>query len=62
MTMNWRKSSYSHIGGIDQGNCVEAGSNPDAVVIRDTKQKGRGPILALSREDARSFFEQIKAL
>ena len=38
----WRKSSYSSNGGA---NCVEAGHVPGAVLIRDTTQHGRGPVL-----------------
>ena len=34
MNINWRKSSYSG----DQGNCVEVGNAPAAVLVRDTKQ------------------------
>jgi hypothetical protein len=25
ITNGWRKSSHSHLGGIDKGDCVEAG-------------------------------------
>jgi hypothetical protein len=38
----WRKSSYSGNGGQ---NCVETASARDAVLIRDTKDHGRGPVL-----------------
>ena len=38
----WRKSSYSTNGGQD---CVEAASAPGEVLIRDTKDRGRGPVL-----------------
>lgn len=34
----WRKSTYSNAQG---GACVEIGSNPGAVLVRDTKQEGR---------------------
>jgi hypothetical protein len=43
--MSWRKSSYSDGSG---GNCVELGSAPGHVLIRDTKQAGAGPVLAFS--------------
>jgi hypothetical protein len=42
LTPTWRKSSYSGNGGA---NCVEAGAIPGAILIRDTKDKGRGPVL-----------------
>lgn len=36
----WRKSSYSGNGA----NCVEAGSVPGAVLIRDTKNRSGVPL------------------
>jgi hypothetical protein len=42
MSAPWRKSSYSANGGQD---CVEAGSVPGQVVIRDTRDR-EGVILA----------------
>ena len=44
---SWRKSSYS---GNNGGNCVEAGSAPGAVLVRDTKQDEHGPVLPVQRE------------
>ena len=41
----WRKSSFSDNGGA---NCVEAGHVPGAVLIRDTKDHGRGPVLRVT--------------
>jgi hypothetical protein len=38
----WRKSSYSGNGGQD---CVEAATATGTVLIRDTKDNGRGPVL-----------------
>jgi hypothetical protein len=38
----WRKSSYSSNGGAQ---CVEAGRAPGAILVRDTTQHGRGPVL-----------------
>lgn len=35
----WRKSSYSNANG---GDCVEVASGPGTVLVRDTKQEGRG--------------------
>ena len=39
--MNWRTATYTNGGE----NCVEAANVPDAVLIRDTKDQGRGPVL-----------------
>jgi Domain of unknown function (DUF397) len=41
----WRKSSYSGNGGQD---CVEAASDSGTVLIRDTKDRARGPVLRLT--------------
>ena len=46
--MSWRKSSYSNNGG---GNCVEAGHIPGAVLVRDTKDNGTGPVLRVTPSD-----------
>jgi Domain of unknown function (DUF397) len=48
----WRKSTYSDNGGSD---CVEAGQVPGAVLIRDTKDNGHGPVLRVSAETWRRF-------
>ena len=54
----WRKPSYSNNGG---GTCVEAGHIPGAVVIRDTTQHGRGPVLRVSAETWRAFTAAVRA-
>jgi hypothetical protein len=54
--VNWRKSSYS---GNNGGNCVEAGSTPGAVLVRDTKQDGHGPVLQFSASTWRAFADRI---
>ena len=54
---SWRKSSYS---GNNGGDCVEAGSAPGAVLVRDTKQDMRGPVLQFSASTWRAFADRIK--
>ena len=46
---SWRKSSYS--SGSGGSNCVEAGHVPGAVLIRDTKDSGAGPVLRVTPAD-----------
>lgn len=58
MMTNWRTARSCGANGT----CVEVGSTSGAVLIRDTKQRGRGPILQLTRQDARILFDRIKAL
>jgi hypothetical protein len=53
----WRKASYSGNGGAD---CVETGSVSGAVLIRDTKDRQRGPVLRVSPEAWRAFTAGIK--
>jgi hypothetical protein len=53
----WRKSSYSNNGG---GDCIEAGSVPGQVLIRDTKDNGQGPVLRVSAETWRTFTKTIR--
>jgi hypothetical protein len=40
--LNWFKSSYS---GGDGDNCVEVALRPDAVHIRDSRNKGIRPLV-----------------
>ncbi len=52
----WRKASYSGEGA----NCVEAGSIPGAVLIRDTKERGYGPVLRLTPRAFADFTTRIR--
>ena len=54
----WRKSSYSNGGG---SNCVEAGHVPGAVLVRDTKDHGAGPVLRVSADAWRRFTGALRA-
>ena len=53
----WRKSSYSNGGAA---NCVEAGHVPGAVLVRDTTQDARGPVLRVSAETWQRFMCAVK--
>ena len=57
LNRGWRKSSYSGNGGA---NCVETGSVPGAVLIRDTKDRGNGPVLHVAPAEWRRFAASIK--
>ena len=54
----WRKSTYSGNGGM---NCVETGNVPGAVLIRDTKDNGGGPVLRVTPGDWRRFTARVRA-
>jgi hypothetical protein len=52
----WRKSSFS---GASGAQCVEAGSLPGAVLVRDTTNRDGGTI-AFSAQAWKSFAASIK--
>jgi hypothetical protein len=52
----WRKASYSANGT----NCVETGSLPGLVLIRDTKDHGHGLVLKVTPSDWQRFTESVK--
>jgi hypothetical protein len=54
----WRKSSYSGNGGVA---CVEAGHSGDAVLVRDTKDNGTGPVLRVNPADWSRFTTRVRA-
>ena len=53
----WRKATYSNA----QASCVEAGSAPGRVLIRDTTQLGNGPVVSVSPTDWHRFITSIRA-
>ncbi len=53
----WRTSSYTGNGG---GNCVEAAHAGGAILIRDTKERGAGPVLRVSPETWRAFVATLR--
>ncbi|HEX3955788.1 MAG TPA: DUF397 domain-containing protein [Trebonia sp.] len=57
--VQWRKSTYSGHGGQ---NCVEAGHALGAVLIRDTKDNERGPVLRVTASDWRRFTATVRTI
>jgi hypothetical protein len=53
----WRTSSHSNAAG----ECVEAGQAQGAVLVRDTKQHGRGRVHRFTAAEWRAFIARIKA-
>lgn len=53
----WRKSRHSNGGSA---NCVEAAHATGAVLIRDTKDHGRGPVLRLTPANWRAFTARLR--
>ena len=53
---DWRKASYSN----GSGDCVEVAHAPAAVLVRDTKQHGTGPVLRFTPSAWRRFADQVQ--
>jgi hypothetical protein len=53
----WRKSTYSGNGGVD---CVEVGPARGAVLIRDTKDNGSGPVLRVTAAEWQRFTRVVR--
>ncbi|WP_183091293.1 DUF397 domain-containing protein [Streptomyces radicis] len=54
----WRTSSYSTAQG---GECVEVRDGvPDAIPVRDTKQRGTGPVITIGHNAWRAFIDMTK--
>jgi hypothetical protein len=54
--LNWRKASYSGNGG---GNCVEVGTVPGSVAVRDTTDRD-GATLAFTADAWQAFTGLLK--
>ena len=53
---DWRKSSYSRANG----NCTEVAAADGAVLVRDSRQAGAGPVLRFQAADWRAFLAAVK--
>jgi len=54
---DWRKSSFS----FSNGNCAEVGTAPGVVGVRDTRDRGAGPVLLFAADSWRAFATALKA-
>jgi hypothetical protein len=57
LTLGWRKSSYSADSGM--ANCVEVGSAPGTVLVRDTTNRS-GATLSMSAIAWSKFISHVK--
>jgi Domain of unknown function (DUF397) len=53
----WRKSSYS---GTQGGNCVEVAGHGGMILVRDTKDHGRGPVHRFTAAGWRVFVAGVR--
>lgn len=53
---SWRKSAASTYNG----NCVEAGHGTGQVLVRDTKNRGAGPVLTFTPQAWAAFTAALK--
>jgi Domain of unknown function (DUF397) len=56
--VKYRKSSYSN----SNAQCVEVGSKPGVVAVRDTKNNGTGPVLGFRPDAWAAFTKALKKL
>jgi hypothetical protein len=55
--LRWRKSSYSGNGGA---SCVEVAGHDGMILVRDTKDHGRGPVHRYTLAERRAFMAGIR--
>jgi Domain of unknown function (DUF397) len=54
----WRKSTYS---GANGGGCVEVAGHDGMIVVRDTKDYGRGPVCRYTPAEWRVFIAGVRS-
>lgn len=58
MIPNWHKSTYS---GSASDNCVEVATNdPTSAMVRDTKHRETGPVIAFGASAWGAFIERAQ--
>jgi hypothetical protein len=55
--LRWRKSSFSGNGGA---SCVEVADHDGMILVRDTKDRGRGPVHRYTSGEWRAFIAGIR--
>jgi hypothetical protein len=55
--LRWRKSSFSGNGGA---SCVEVADHNGTILVRDTKDHGRGAIHRYTAHEWRTFLTKVR--
>lgn len=55
--LRWRKSTFS---GANGGGCVEVADHDGMIVVRDTKDNGRGPVHRYTADQWRAFIAGVR--
>jgi hypothetical protein len=55
--LRWRKSTFS---GANGGGCVEVADHNGMILVRDTKEHGRGPVHRYTPEEWRAFIAGVR--
>jgi hypothetical protein len=55
--LNWRKASYSASNG---GGCVEVADHDGMILVRDTKDHGRGPVHQYTADEWSAFVAGVR--
>ena len=56
--LRWRKSSFSGNGGA---SCVEVAGHDGMILVRDTKDHGKGPVHRYTPDEWRAFNRRMCA-
>ena len=55
--LRWRKSSFSGNGGA---SCVEVAGHDGMILVRDTKDRGKGPVQRYTPDEWRAFVAGVR--
>jgi Domain of unknown function (DUF397) len=56
-SLRWRKSTFS---GANGGGCVEVAGRDEMIMVRDTKDHGRGPVHRYTANEWRAFIAGVR--
>lgn len=59
--MQWEHAKWRKSTGSDSGGCVEVAFTSGVIGVRDTKDRGRGPILEFTEKEWRAFVSGAQA-